>query len=248
MRFSMKCPAVVMIYIMPVAALGCASVCLAGPVAALTTTAEQAILPVHEGLQRVRDAQARRGPPKDVSERLIRLGELDQAGRELLHTIDLSRLPTEERLPASSAMWQEINAQDADNQAALVALMPQDGWFTSDRYGEQASRAAWSVVQHATDNIPLMQMALARMTPAVQAHLVAPDGYGMLYDRVAMLQDRPQTYGTQFKCVDHHWQLYSLLDPAHVEDRRRALGMIETAASEAARIATYPPCYFKPGS
>lgn len=162
----------------------------------------------------------------------------------MLHGIDLSRLPEEERVPASQAMWREINAQDAEDQAALVALLPAQGWFTSDRVGEAASSAAWSVVQHATENLGLMQAVLARMTPAVEARLVAPDDYGKLFDRVAMLRGEPQTYGTQFKCVDHAWRRYEMLDPEHVEERRRALGMSKTAAEDAARIAAYPPCWF----
>ena len=216
----------------------------AGDAAALTPAAEQAILPVHEALQRVRDAQAVAGPPRDLAERLVRLGALDQAGRALLHTVDLSRLPEEERVPASQAMWREINAQDAEDQVALVTLLPPQGWFTSDGVGEAASTAAWSVVQHATENLGLMQTVLARMTPAVKARLVAPDDYAKLLDRVAMLRGEPQTYGTQFKCVDHAWRRYSMLDPEHVEERRRALGMGGTAAEDAATIAAYPPCYF----
>ncbi len=212
--------------------------------AALPPDAAQAILPVHLALQRVRDAQAALGPARDVDERLVRLGELDQAGRNVLHAIDLSRLPPDERLPASAAMWRELNAQDKADQLALAALMPARGWFTTDRYGPAASEAAWSVIQHATDNLPLMADALARMTPAARTHHVRPDDYGMLADRVVLLENKPQTYGTQFRCADHRWRLYKLRDPSGVDERRRALGMSETEEAEAARIATYPPCYF----
>lgn len=211
-----------------------------GRAQALTAEAEQAILPVHQAMQRERDAQAGSGPARDLSERLVRLGALDQAGRALLHTVDLSKLAEEERVPASQAMWREINVQDAEDQ---VALMPQEGWFTSDRVGAAAASAAWSVVQHATENLGLMRTVLERMTPAVGAGVVADD-YAKLLDRVAMLEGRPQTYGTQFKCVDHTWKRYPMLDPEHVEERRRALGMSETAAEDAARIGAYPPCYF----
>ena len=76
------------------------------------------------------------------------------------------------------------------------------------------------------------------------AGLVAAEDYARLLDRVAMVRGEPQSYGTQFKCVDHAWKRYSMLDPEHVEDRRRVLGMRETAAGEAAVIAAYPPCWF----
>jgi len=124
-----------------------------------------------------------------------------------------------------------------------VALMPQEGWFTSDLVGAAAASAAWSVVQHATENLGLMRTVLERMTPTVGAGVVAPDDYAKLFDRVAMLEERPQTYGTQFKYVDLAWKRYPMLNPENVEERRRALGMSGTAAEDAAVIGTYPPCY-----
>lgn len=211
---------------------------------ALAPAAERAILPVHQALQRVRVAQEQAGAPRDLAERLVRLGALDQAGREEMPSVDLSLLPEAERVPASEAMWREVNAQDAADQEALVALLPAEGWFTSDRVGEAALRAAWEVVQHATGNLALMRTVLGRMTAAVQARLVAPDDYGKLFDRVAMLEGRPQSYGTQFKCVDHAWRRYEMLEPEHVDERRRALGMSGTAEEAATRVAAYPPCYF----
>jgi hypothetical protein len=140
-------------------------------------------------------------------------------------------------------MWEEIYEQDAADQSALLALMPPTGWFTSDRYGQEAAEAAWSVIQHAIKQPSLMKDALARMAPAASAGLVNPDDFGKLTDRIAMLESKPQTYGTQFVCVDHHWEVYSLIDPKHVDERRRALGMIETQEHVAAIVATYPPCF-----
>ncbi len=66
-------------------------------------------------MQRERDAQAAARSARDLSERLVRLGALDQAGRALLHTVDLSKLAEEERVPTSQAMWREINVQDAED-------------------------------------------------------------------------------------------------------------------------------------
>ena len=216
------------------------------PGLALSVEAQRAIRPVHDALQRVRDEQARQGPPCSVPDRLIRLGDLDQAARTVLPNIDLSRLPWSERVPASDAMWHEINAQDAADQAALMAIMPATGWFTSDRYGAAASTAAWSVVQHATYNLPLMRTALGRIKRAERRHRVSADDYAKLLDRVAMLRHEPQAYGTQFTCVDHRWKLYDLADPAHVEQRRASLGMSETQHQETVRMASYPACFFGP--
>lgn len=57
-----------------------------GRAQALTPAAEQAILSVHQAMQRERDAQTAAGPARDLAERLVRLGALNQAGRGVLHT------------------------------------------------------------------------------------------------------------------------------------------------------------------
>jgi hypothetical protein len=225
------------------ALLVCVPICAAHAEAALSPQARDAILPVHQALERVREEQARKAPPESVSEQLVRLGQLDQAPRAVLPSLDLSKLPADERDAASTAMWAEIDQQDDANQSALLALMPATGWFPADRVGREAAEAAWNVVQHAIKRPALMKEALARMAPAAAAGLVDPDDFGMLTDRVAMLDGQPQIYGTQFVCVDHHWRVYALIDPDHVDERRHALGMTETQGQGVERIARRPPCF-----
>jgi hypothetical protein len=212
----------------------------------LSPAAATLIAPVHAAFERVRMEQSKAGSPKDIRDRLVRLGQLDQAGRDVLQTIDLSGLSPEQRAAASAAAWAEIDAQDAADRAALDALLPRSGWFTISLYGAAASAAAWSVVQHQTDDSQFMAAMLDRMAPAARKHDVNPHDYALLVDRVAMLQGKDQVYGSQFVCVDHHWTLYKLADPANVELRRKSLGLTETESQVKARIATYAPCFFSP--
>jgi len=53
---------------------------------------------VHTAFQKVRDAQISEGPTPDVKTRLIRLGQLDQAGRNVIQMLDLSALPADHEL------------------------------------------------------------------------------------------------------------------------------------------------------
>ncbi len=210
----------------------------------LSVDAQARIAPVHEALERVKSAQDKAGPARDTSAKLLRLGELDQAGRNVMQMTDLTMLPAEQRDQASAQVWHEIGAQDAADRAALVRLLPEHGWFTISAYGRPASDAAWSVVQHQTDDPAFMTAMLDRMRPAALKGDVDPTNYALLIDRVAMLQHRPQIYGSQFICKDHHWVLYTLQDPEGVEARRKALHLPETEAQAKARLATYAPCYF----
>lgn len=209
----------------------------------LSPDAALLVAPVHEALVRVRTMQAQAGPPRDAAERLIRLGALDQAGRDRMQMIDLSSLPDNQRQAASDAAWHEIDAQDAADRSALVALLPATGWFTRSRYGPAASDAAWNVVQHQTGDPAFMSAMLARMAGPARSRDVSPRDYALLSDRVAMLRHAPQTYGSQFVCTNHHWTLYALADPDRVEQRRRSLGLGDTEAQVRARIASYPPCF-----
>ncbi|MGI4747981.1 MAG: DUF6624 domain-containing protein [Janthinobacterium lividum] len=210
---------------------------------ALSPQAATLIAPVHDALARVKANQARQRLPQTVSERLLRLEELDQAGRDVMQMIDLSPLPPVQREAASTLAWNEINAQDAADRAGLEALLPQQGWFTISSYGQAASDAAWSVVQHQTNDPPFMAAMLTRMEGPARRRDVNPRDFALLYDRVAMVENRPQTYGSQFVCTDHRWKLYKLNDPNQVDQRRKALGLTETEEQVEAEIASYAACF-----
>ena len=210
---------------------------------ALSPQAAMLIAPVHDALARVKARQDSQGSPRTVSERLVQLGELDQAGRDVMQMIDLSPLPPTQREAASASAWSEIDAQDAADRATLEALLPQRGWFTVSAYGQVASEAAWSVVQHQTNDPSFMAAMLTRMEGPARRHDVDPHDFALLYDRVAMLEHRPQTYGSQFVCTDHRWTLYELSDPGQVDQRRKTLGLTETEKQVTARVASYAPCF-----
>ena len=161
-----------------------------------------------------------------------------------MQVTDLTPLPPAERKAASRDAWADISAHDAGDRAALEALLPGTGWFTISRYGRAASDAAWSVVQHQTADPAFMAAMLDRMEEPAKHHDVDSWDYALLYDRVSMLAHQDQTYGSQFVCRNHRWIRYALRDPAHVDDRRKALGLAQTEEQVMARIASYPPCYF----
>jgi len=208
----------------------------------LSKQASDLIAPVHAAFEKAREG-CEFDRMKDVSAKLGCLGRLDQAGRVALHSFDLTSLPPEQRLDASAAIWAEITAQDLIDQTVLKSLLPAKGWFAKSSYGIESSEAAWSVVQHATEDMPLMRMALERLS--TDRSDVSADDYAKLYDRVQMMDGKKQLYGTQFKCVDHKWALYPVQGPDRVDDRRKALGMSDTQAETEKTIEAFPPCYFK---
>jgi len=126
----------------------------------LSLEAAALIAPVHAAYLAVEQRQSALPSPKGDTERLVRLGEIDQAGRAPLHQINLAILQPDETRRAHRAMWQEIEAHDRADQTALKALEPAQGWFGKSRYGEAAVDAAFFVVQHAVNDKPWMQDVL----------------------------------------------------------------------------------------
>jgi hypothetical protein len=199
------------------------------------------IAPVHNAFTKVAAAQAELPPAADDRERLERLEDLDQAGREVFIRLDFSTLPHVQQLAARSAAWSEINQHDLDNQAALERMIPKDGWFNKSKYGAKASKAAFHIVQHATNNPDLMRLALGRMEPLIASGEVDGSSYALLYDRVSLIFDhKSQRYGSQVSCQAGVWVPQSLEDPVHVDERRGAVGLTQTEADYLKLFANQP--------
>ena len=74
----------------------------------------------------------------------------------------------------------------------------------------------------------------------------AVDGsqYGLMYDRLAVHENRPQRYGTQMTCKAGKWVIdrENLEDPESADARRAAMGFRGTLAEYEALFDKYPPC------
>jgi hypothetical protein len=199
--------------------------------------------PVHEAFVKAEADQAKLPPAKDDSERLERMLDFDQVGRDLIVHLDYTTLPADQRLAAQKLAWADTGAHDLADQSALKAMMPAEGWFTAPKYSAKAALAAFLIVQHAVNDPDLMRDVLKRMEPLVHTGQVDGQNYGLLYDRVALQFDhKPQRYGSQVECKAGQWQPRDLEDPAHVDDRRKTIGFKETEAEYLKHFADNP-CY-----
>ncbi|MFC3078051.1 DUF6624 domain-containing protein [Phenylobacterium terrae] len=185
---------------------------------------------------RARHAQA---PPKDDVERLQRLGELDQVLRQIVVHAEFSAIPEADRVAAREAAGALIDSVDRENQAALVAMLPPEGWFYESRYGRPAAQAAFHVVQHA--DTELQRRFLPILAELVPKGEVEGQSYALMYDRVAMAEGRPQRYGSQFRCEDGRWTVYRIEDPAQLDALRQTMGLGPFAEMKA-QVDKLPPC------
>ena len=198
--------------------------------------------PVRDAFARVEAEQARLPPATNDRERLERMFDLDQAGRHAGQGIDVAQLPETHRSAAQMMMWEdEIKPHDLADQKVLKAMMPTKEWFVRSKYGKRASDSAFLIVQHATNDPDLMRDALKRMTPLLGTGEINDEQYALLYDRVSLQFDhKPQRYGSQVVCRDGRWQPDTLEDPDHVDERRKAMDMVQTEAEYLKYFETMP--------
>lgn len=198
------------------------------------------VAPVGAAVAKVRAEQAALPPPKDDAEKLLRMRDLEQAPRAAMMAVDFQQIPPAERMAASTAIWQQILPIDEANQKALMEMLPPEGWFTISRYGKEASRAAFLIVQHG--NVELWRRFVPVLEPLAAKGEVEPSQYALMYDRLATNEGRQQRYGSQMGCKAGKWVPDPIEDPDGLDARRAKLGMEPYASYLAKNFSGPAPC------
>lgn len=209
-------------------------------VGGLSPETQAVIAPVAAAIEDVRVRHAALGPATDVRTRLERMGELDQAGRQVITQLDFSRLPDAERMAAVRAAGAPIEAVDQENQRALLAMTPPEGWFLKSRYGAKAAEAAFHIVQHSDED--LWRRFLPVLQPLVATGEIDGQSYAMMFDRLATSEGRPQRYGTQFRCDNGKWRPYPIESLEALEARRAEMAFPVPFADYRAHFESQPHC------
>jgi hypothetical protein len=214
---------------------------LAAALPAAQPPADQSLVEaVRASITEVRTRQAHEPPPLTDRERLLRMGELDRAPREIIMRYDMSRIAPAERqleIQRASAL---IDAVDTENQSTLLKMVPGEGWFLQSKYGDKAAFAAFQIVQHADPS--MQEHFLPILAPLVAQHEIDGQSYGMMFDRVAVSHGQPQTYGTQFRCDAGRWRPYPIADRQQLDQRREQMGFPTSFADTKAYFDRSPPC------
>lgn len=140
-------------------------------------------------------------------------------------------LDVRRRLIAEGKLFRGYNPEmekiHLENARRLQEIIIQIGWPAQEQVGEEASQAAWLIVQHAISLPSFMKSSLALMREQEKARTIDPVNLAFLSDRIAMYENSPQSYGTQF-VDDQQGQLvpYRLDNSiARVNQRRQKLGL-----------------------
>jgi len=115
---------------------------------------------------------------------------------------------------------------DRDNTAWLKKVVMEKGWPTKSMVGEDGSKAAFLIAQHATLDPGFQEQVLAQMQAALEQKEADPADFALLKDRVLLHQGKPQLYGTQFKTdSDGTMFLDNTQDLDGLDARRQAMGL-----------------------
>lgn len=171
-------------------------------------------------------------PALDSTRReLIEMGETDQAYRDYDRVMAMPGTEREEFME---------RAAEADRRHAirLGEIVERNGWPDRDRFGPEASRAAFLIVQHAGHDPEFQERMLPLVETAARSGTIEPAEVAFLTDRVRVSQGRPQAYGTQYGFVqdesggavaDAEGNLQYLPpvveDPDNLDDRRAEMGL-----------------------
>lgn len=152
----------------------------------------------------------------ELKQRLLEMVEEDQRVRAQLAA-------TGELFRGYAPKMAEVHRRNAQE---LESVVEKFGWPGKSVVGEEASNAAWRILQHAIGNPKLQRRCLPILREAVAQGEAEPARVAYLEDRICFFERRPQRYGTQFDW-DENGQMspWLLEDPNKVDEFRRSVGL-----------------------
>lgn len=132
--------------------------------------------------------------------------------------------------------WKQQTVLDIANTKRLVEIIDTFGW-PGLRFAGAASQTAFLVLQHADNDIQRKYLPLLR--DAVKRSDARGDDLALLEDRVRVADGKPQLYGSQLG--GNPLKFEPIEDEAHVDERRRAIGLQPLAEYAQLFGLTYAP-------
>ncbi|MBK8416640.1 MAG: hypothetical protein IPL22_20290 [Bacteroidetes bacterium] len=153
---------------------------------------------------------------KSIAEKIIELKNTDLALREKLAKSG----------ELSEGYNEEMKLLHNKNANILNEIIDTIGYPTFDKVGKEASDATWLIIQHSIGQPEFMRKCAALLENAVKENKADVKSLAFLTDRIAVLEEKPQLYGTQFD-----WDKFGNLSPNPFDDlnkvneRRKLIGL-----------------------
>jgi len=139
-------------------------------------------------------------------------------------------LELREKLIASGKLGEGYNEEMAKlhnkNAGKLDEIIDDIGYPTVEKVGKEAAYAAWLIIQHSIGQPDFMKKCVRLLDEAVRKDKADPRNLAYLTDRIAVFENKPQLYGTQFD-----WDENGELSPNPIDElnkvnqRRKSIGL-----------------------
>ncbi|WP_207432972.1 DUF6624 domain-containing protein [Sabulibacter ruber] len=159
---------------------------------------------------------------KPLKAQLEKILETDQLYRAMVDSV-------QKNYGMESQQWKDLmakmEAQDKINQQQLVEIIEKHGWPGKSLVGQQASQAAFLVIQHSDRE--LMEKYLPLLREAAAKGEASKSSLALMEDRVRMNRGLPQLYGSQMQMnpTTKKYELYKVEDEANLDKRRAEMGL-----------------------
>lgn len=111
---------------------------------------------------------------------------------------------------------QELSALDRKNSSRVKKIIDKHGWPGISLVGKRGAQAAWLLVQHATHDVKFQKKCLNLLRNAVRRGDAEKKHEALLTDRILILENKKQIYGTQFRSRKD-----GIMEPFPIKNRRR---------------------------
>ena len=123
-----------------------------------------------------------------------------------------------ERLAQEGKLWdgynKEMEALHNSNADALNEIINAIGYPTKEKVGKEATEAAWLVIQHSISRPKFMKKCAKLLEAKSSVDIEQSRNLAYLTDRIAVYEERPQLFGTQFD-----WDRQGQLSPNPYDDK-----------------------------
>jgi hypothetical protein len=150
---------------------------------------------------------------KSIADKIIELQNADLALRDRL--IQHGKL--------SQGYNEEMKELHNRNAKVLNDIIDSIGYPTIDKVGKEANEATWLVIQHSIGQPEFMKKCVELLEIAVSEKKADRKNLAYLTDRVAVLEGKPQLYGSQFDWDENGNLIPNLFDDLDKVNKRRKL-------------------------
>jgi len=128
-----------------------------------------------------------------IAKLIIELNDADLSFRE--------KLIKEKKL--SEGYNEQMETLHIKNAEKLNEIIDEIGFPTIEKVGFDASESAWLIIQHSISKPDIMKKCLKLLENVVFENKAYEKNLARLTDRINVLEEKPQLYGTQFDWDEH---------------------------------------------